>query len=1109
MTMMKRILKMIWKTPANIAFVFCLWCVSAPAAERGGAEVTDLRCESLKEPLGIDVAQPRLSWRIESPKRGERQTAYQVLVASSPQLLAADKGDLWDSGKVVSDQSIFVDYAGRPLESRRICYWKARVWTSQGGEPSAWSGNGTWAMGLLAPDDWLARWISASRWFMAPELRPPGFIAAGAPAWAQVELGKPIRIDSVKLYPYTAGEFPLRFRIEADDDMDFNSPKIIADCSNADFSLGGKKSVEFPGRGITASRVRVLILKPAQGKENMANVLGKGQVSQSVIRQMEVWSGGRNVALMRPTLQSGCSWDRGHSFFMVDGMPSATDGATCQEDACPTQTAPHLRKAFALDQPVKRATLYYAAHGMACISINGAAVEDAVLGPRFSDYGKRIYYRVVDVTKQLSQGQNVVGATLGNGFFSPPGRGFGQRHNGHGQPRLLLQLEVELADGACRTIVTDETWRWAKSEIVANDLWGSYCEDRRLAQPGWDKPGFQDAGWRVVGIAESMGGKLCAVQEPVNRILGRLRPSRVEGNAAFFDVLSAGWPRIEIKNGKAGQRIRLDGDWGETSSAVVHDSNGNVIRLEGDRSAPSEFILGADGPATLEPWFTWGSGPTRLTVTGLDEALTVDNISIQQVGTDLRPTGSFQCSNPWLNTLHEVVLRTHRNYCLDFPLDPMREKEGWTQDAQNFFNTAAYLTDVDAFYRRWWRDMADNQRANGLLGAVMPLMGQLVNDWNCSWWSGVIAWLPGEHYLYYGDRSFLEEAYEPIRKYVDYLNQIASLGVGTREIDYPDPHYFLDSKAAADHMLIWHGANDWQNPHGPCAGYVATGAGSLVNMAGWYHCANIVSQTAALMGKTADAEKYAAMSKEIARRTNRKFLDSVTGRYANQRDNQTAQVLPLGVGMVPPELREQTMQRLIDAIHARKDHHATGFVALPYLLRILAETRQSELANRIINQQDFPSWKTLVHHGVLAEGWNGGGAQMPSCGGSVGMWLYQSVLGIRPDPAGPGFKRFILAPQPDPATGLTSAEGWYDSAYGKIVSRWKLADGGMNLDVAVPPNTTATVYVPAREASDVRESGRLLDQAEGVKFLRMEQDAAVLEVGSGEYRFFSHASVTS
>jgi alpha-L-rhamnosidase len=493
----------------------------------------------------------------------------------------------------------------------------------------------------------------------------------------------------------------------------------------------------------------------------------------------------------------------------------------------------------------------------------------------------------------------------------------------------------------------------------------------------------------------------------------------------------------------------------------------------------------------------------RLTVTGLQEPLTKENISIQRVGADFESAGSFTSSNPWLNTLHEVTLRTHRNYCLEFPMDPMREKQGWTQDMQNFFHTAVYLTDVSVFYRQWWRDMADNQQPNGLVGSIVPLMGQVVDDWNCPWWSGMIAWLPWEHYLYYGDRKGLGGGVRADAPVCRLSGPPRLARAGTRPLDHPDPHFFLHADAAKERLLIWSGANDWMHPDNHMAWYASTPTGPLVNMAAWYHYANIVSRTAALLGKTADAETYAAMARDVAKRTNDRYLDPGTGRYGASANDQTAQILPLAVGMVPPEVAARTHQRLLEAIEARKGHHAAGFVALPYLLRILAQHREAAVANRMINQTDYPSWKTLIHHGVLAENWRGGGAQMPSCGGAAGMWLYQSVLGIQPDPAGPGFKRFILAPQPDPATGLTAASGWYDSPYGRIVSQWKMEDSKFNMDVVIPPNTTATVYVPAKSEAEVAESGKPAAKTPGVKFLRMESGAAVYEVGSGCYSFAS------
>ena len=1043
--------------------MICLGIILAVACVEA-AQVKDLRCESRINPLGIDCLKPQLSWMITSDLRGEKQVAYQLLVGSTPEMLAKDKGDLWDSGKVASDQSVHVPYAGTPLSSLQRCFWKARIW-DENEKPSAWSEAASWTMGQLNPEDWKGQWITASRWFMPPSYRPPGFMTCvndkpdspssvqDSPAWAQVDLGKPTPIDSVRLYPNQMQSFPLRFRIEADDDLDFNNPKVIADCSKEDFSFGTGGFAEFPGRGITARRVRILILKSPLAKSDPAKA--QAPKYQSSIRQMEVWSGGRNVALMQPTLESGHNWQSGHATYMVDGMPSANEGDTCPDDGCPTTVAPLLRKAFDLEQPVKRATLSYAVLGMADMAINGTKVGDAVLDPPFTDYTKRIIYRTHDVTGLLAPGHNVIGATLGNGFFSTPGRGFGERHNGHGQPRLLAQLDIEFADGRRQVLSTDQSWKWSRSEITFNDVWLGYTEDRRLAKPGWDRPGFNDAGWRPVAVDKSLGGRLSSAVGPAVRVVGQLKPARVEKNGASFDVLSAGWPRVAV-NGRAGQTIQIKGDCG---------------------MAPQTFTLAADGPTVLEPRFVCFSGPHKLEVTGLAEPLAADAVSMQLVRADFQFTGTFHSSNPYLNQLHDVVLRTHLNYHLEHPRDPMREKQGWTQDAQCIFETSAYLTNVDGLYRKWWGDMADNQQPNGMLGSVVPVVARQVDDWNCPWWSGVIVWIPWQHYLYYGDRRVLEDAYEPMRKYVEFLDHLANIGAGTRALDYPDPHLFLNAEAARERLLVWTGASDWKNPY-------TKPPGPLMNMTAWYDYATIVSKTAAMLGKPDDAAKFAAMAEDVRRRCNGKFLNPKTGLYGNESDNQAAQVMPLALGVVPDDIRPLTFQRLLDAIHARKDHHGSGFVSLPYLLQILTESNQSALGNRIVNQQDFPSWKTLMHDGVLAEDWHGGGAQMPSCGGTVGMWLYQSVLGIRPDPTGPGFKKFILAPQPDLATGSTSAQGSYDSSYGRIVSDWACENGRFSLQAVVPPNTTATVFVPAKDAGNVTESGKPAAQSEGVKFLR-------------------------
>ena len=1038
-----------------------------------------LRCEYRDNPFGIDVTQPGLSWVIESTQRGEQQTAYQVLVASSPEVLGNDQGDLWDSGKVTSDESIQIRYAGKPMESRVRCYWKVRVW-NQDGKATDWSQPAAWTMGLLKDEDWSAKWITASRWFMPPNLRPPGLVISSG-GWADVDLGERFPIDSIKLYFSNTNSAPKRFKILGADDLQFSNPQVIADQSAADYQPIGTGAQVFAVNGTKFRRIRLWLASSSDTMTRHVQTGPNSPTAQVEVRQMEVMSGGKNVALMRPTRETGTQWDHGHAVFLVDGMPSANDGNECPPDACPTTAAPMLRKTFMVQKPVKHATLYVAALGMADVTVNGQSVTDAVLGPPFTDYTKRVVYLTHDITARLTNGENVIGVLLGNGFFSTPRRGFGGRHGGHGPPRVLIQTEVEYADGTRQTINSDSTWKWSRSEIVDDDTYAGYTEDRRLAKPGWERPGYDDANWLAVAETTSLGGKLVAPLGSPIRVVDELKPIRVESDRAFFKVLSAGWPRVKV-NGHAGQTITILG------------------HAKGYNAPPLTFTLATNGAAVLEPRFMYLSGPLEIEVKGLSEPLAPDAVTIQLVHADLKMAGIFSCSNPWFNQIYAALLQTHLNYDGDQPMDPMREKQGWTQDMQGMFETAAYLTDVAGIYRKWWWDFADGQDESGYVGSVLPVVGRQVYDWNSPWWSGVVVLLPWEHYQYYGDRRILAESYDTMRRYVDFLGKLTASGSVRGWDDYPYLNTGnTNSTEARKGILSWLGAGDWQNPYG---GKDAVPA-PLLDMPAWYHYATIVSKTAALLGKNAEAKKYAAIAQAVKDRFNAKYLNPDTGLYGSQTNNQTAQVLPLTLGLMPSAKNELTYQQLLSAIHSRMDHLGTGFVGLPFLLATLTDHRETVLANKIVNQQDYPSWKTLIHDGVFAEGWNGGGAQMPSCGGAIGMWFYQSVLGIRPDFTGPGFKKFILAPQPDPATGLTWARGSYDSVHGHIVSDWRCENGHFTLLAVIPANTTATVYVPSKDVASVTESGKPAAQAESVKFLRMEKNAAVYAIGSGTYRFQS------
>jgi len=371
----------------------------------------DLRTESRVDPIGIDAAQPELAWHIKAARRGYRQSAYQVLVASSLELLNTNQGDLWDSGKVDSAQSVHVPYAGAALGSRADCFWKVRVWDSAS-RVSAWSAPASWRMGLLTARDWTAQWITPSRWYAQPRMRAPGLIVRLG-GWADVDLGARLPIDSIRLDFSDLTKAPKRFKILGADDLEFASPTVIVDRSAADYQPQGDGPQEFAVQGVSARRIRLWVIDPAApdggiNRTVMTAPIDPATVLTATIRQMEVFSGGRNVALMRPTRERGTQWDAGHAAAMVDGMPSVGEGDAMPADACPVETAPLLRKAFTVSQSVKRATLYVAALGMADVTVNGRRVTDEVLGPPFTDYTKRVVYVTHDVSGLLKRGANVM-----------------------------------------------------------------------------------------------------------------------------------------------------------------------------------------------------------------------------------------------------------------------------------------------------------------------------------------------------------------------------------------------------------------------------------------------------------------------------------------------------------------------------------------------------------------------------------------------------------------------------------------------------------------------------------------------------------------------------
>lgn len=756
--------------------------------------------------------------------------------------------------------------------------------------------------------------------------------------------------------------------------------------------------------------------------------------------------------------------------------------------------APLFRTEIRISKPVRRATARFASLGWSQLFVNGRKSGDDVLGAPFSDLNRRILYLTHDVTSLLQPGGNALALTVGNGHHSPvvafggrpdqvlvpgsEGAGYHKRYGRFGPPALMMELEVLYEDGSSDFFGTGSDWKTSPGPITFNDLWRGETQDRRLEPDGWTRAGYDSSGWRNAVEIKAPSGILEPSIVPPIRRHEEMKPNRVEENTAVFDTTGAGWPRLVV-NGKHGQKIRFVG--------VV----GDQFKLP-----PLEFIL-RGGREILEPSFQFNTSPRKLVINGLDQPLEKDAVSYQLVSSDLKSAGSFECSDPYFNDLHKALLRTHSNYVFGHPLDPTREKQAWTQDAQNMLDSAVYLTDVENLYRNWWRDMRANQTEDGYLGAIAPVAGIQTHDWNCPWWSGMIVWLPWRHYLYYGDVSFLREAYPAMTSYLAFLGRRAAEGVGANGgalRGLPGPG--KDEAAIRDGLLAW-GTGDWQGLAKPPV--------ALTSTAAWCHYADITAKTARLLGMADEAAEYERLASAVRDRFNRKFLDPKTGAYGSAK-SQTAQVLPIALGLVPPPSLQATSARLVDAVRSANNHLNTGFVGTPYLLQTLTEIGHAALAATIVQQRDFPGWATLMNEGVFKENWKGEHALMPSLGGPVGAWLYQTILGIRPDPAAPGFKQIII--KPEIVGGVTWSKGHHDSPYGRIESSWKTEGGRFSLDIAIPANSHATVFIPTSDVRSVMEGGKpVADSAEveavGVRFLRSEGGAAVFAVSSGTYHFQS------
>jgi alpha-L-rhamnosidase len=1062
-----------------------LSCICAPAvtpkAYTGkGVMAAYLRCEYLVDPLGIDETAPRLSWEVESGQRGQRQSAYRLLVASSEDALKHDQGDLWDSGKVVSDQSIGAVYAGKPLASHQRCFWKVMLWDKDG-QACAWSKSAPWSMGLLQPADWHAEWIGYDKPHQENLAEAP--LAPAQWIWhAADEPGKVAQCQRLLLHQF---ELPKDAKIKqallyatADDGMKFSLNghlRLTTEAKDNGWQQARMIDVAAALRpGKNELRVLVENLKPSPAGliARLAITTDKGesfvQLTDSTWKSFatpgEDWAKAKlDFAALTPVRVVGAygaePW--GKIKFTDTFLPPPS----------------YLRTQFDTDKAVARATLYAAALGLVDMHLNGHRVSDDYFNPGWTDYKKRVYYRTYDVTSLIRRGDNALGGVLADGWFSGYIGYRGARDHYGKFPRLRAQLHLEYADGTSADIGTGADWKASTGpELEADFLKGETYDARR--ERAWSVVNCDTASWEAVVVGSDEvrplvqahpGYPVRAFQEVKAKAITEPKPGVYVLN---LDQNFAGVARLKV-SGKPGQKIVLRFAERLNPDGTIYTTNLRSAR------ATDTYICKGTGTETWQPRFTF-HGFQYVEITGLDKKPSLDTITGVALSSDTPVVGDFQCSDPLFNQIHRNGYWTQRANFIDVPTDcPQRdERMGWTGDAQVYVRTATLNNDVQAFFKKWLVDLdTDSQRADGQLPCVAPLV--VAGDDGGPAWADAGVLCPWTIYTAYGDTRILERHYDEMKRFVEFCRARSTS-------DLLPPKSF-------------HCFGDWLS-------IKAETPKDVIYTAYFAHSTKLLANTAKALGKTEDAAQYNALFRDIRKAFNKAYVEP-DGQIKGH--TQTDYALAIDFDLVTGKKAKQAAEHLLAGIESRDYHLSTGFIGTKYLMLALSKIGRPDVAYRLLHNDTFPSWGFSIKQGATSiwERWDGWtpekGFQDPGMNsfahysfGAVYQWMFENIGGISTSNA---FKQVTIAPKLDDK--LTAATVSYRSIHGLIVSDWKKQDGKLLLNVTVPANTTATVVLPAKALTDLTEGKHALDQAQGVKFLRLDKGNAYLAVESGKYAF--------
>jgi alpha-L-rhamnosidase len=1137
---------------AAVVASFANRTIADPVKSQIGITPVELRCEYSEKPLAVEADKPRFSWQFTSQERDQRQSAYQILVATSDANLNVDKGDKWDSGRVESGRSVNVPYDGPKLNSAEACHWKVRVW-DKAGKPSPWSKPAVFEMGLLAPNDWHGQWIGLGE--------PQGM------KFVEGRVGKAIdlsgQIQSLRVEHYGGLKPRRQITITA-----WIKPRQATDEWQSIYRKEdgvarhllaiGKTDGQFglwSGVGVAGRYVELgAPLEPgevADGKwhhvalvfdgeelicyfdgsrrnarEAKGNLEFRGRESAYIGSNgglSEPFDGGIDELCVLPTALSSdtikrlaagespearpTGWwkfdgdlasaaydprDRATGFLAVPGKENAAV-VVYNQDRLPS---PLLRKEFKLDKEVKRARAYISGLGFSELYLNGRKVSDHVLDPCATEYEKHVQYVAHDVAKHLERGANAVGVMLGNGWFCEP-----RDQKYANSPALLLQLNIEFADGTATNIVSDSSWKAVAGPVIKNSIWRSEEYDARRDQAGWKVPGFDDRQWNAAVEKPKPVGALVSQMMPAMKVNQTIEPVKLTSPKAGayvydFGQMFGGWVRVKLK-GPAGTRVAI------RYSERIDEMTGLPDQKIHTSGSETDYYTLKGDPAgeTYEPHFDFH--PVRyVQLENYPGEPTIGDALGCVVYSAVDLSSEFSCSNKLLNQIHKNIRWTQTNNLFGYPLDCLHRELIAPIDPATVTGNLYPRPNMPLFWTKWLRDMKDAQRADGGIPDIAPDYFVYGGGGTDPAWGGnypLLAWFV---YEYYDDRRIIEEHYEPIKKWLDHC------AANAKDKYFPPGHF-------GDHLVPGPEPGDEQfmSKETPA---------ELVWTGYYYRGVYVAAKMAELLGKEAEAKQYASLAADIAKAYNDRWFDAKTNNY--DKGSPTSNLFPLSLGIVPDGRAQQVADNASRMLVEKYGGHVhTGNIGTTSMIDTLADYGHGETMYGVATKTTFPGWGYMIVNGATTiwEAWGRyryksghGGQESMIMWATLDEFFYNDLAGIRgpeyygPTKFAPGFKQIEIKPYV--LGDLTHAEASMPTVHGKIASSWKKDGDKLTLKVAIPVNCTGRVSVPKIGHNKVKivESGKSIwgdekyvSGASGIHSGRDEAEHVTFEVGSGDYEF--------